>query len=57
MTTGTMDEQDFTPISDWRASAEYRLQVSKNLLMRFFVETTDAAAATRLVGDRELAHV
>jgi xanthine dehydrogenase small subunit len=30
---------DFTPLSDWRASAEYRLMVAKNLLRRFFLET------------------
>ena len=30
--------QDFEPISDFRASANYRLQVSKNLLLRYFHE-------------------
>ena len=30
--------QDFTPLSDWRASAEYRLLVAGNLLRRFFLE-------------------
>ena len=49
-------EQDFQPITDWRASAEYRMQVSKNLLMRCYVETTDPAAETRMVGDRAAAH-
>ncbi len=49
-------EQDYAPISDWRASADYRMQVSKNLLMRCYVETTDPAAETRLVGDRSAAH-
>ena len=47
--------QDFAPISDMRASAEYRLAAAKNLLMKAYLETaTDAE--TRLVGDRELAH-
>ncbi|MGU3574431.1 xanthine dehydrogenase small subunit [Brucellaceae bacterium C25G] len=32
--------QDFTPLSDWRASADYRVLVAKNLLRRFFLETT-----------------
>jgi xanthine dehydrogenase small subunit len=50
-------EKDFTPITDWRASAAYRMRVSKNLLMRLYVETTDPDAQTRLVGDRQLAHV
>jgi xanthine dehydrogenase small subunit len=49
-------EQDFTPITDWRASAGYRLQVAGNLLMRLFIETTDPAQQTRLVGRREPAH-
>jgi xanthine dehydrogenase small subunit len=30
---------DFTPLDDMRASAAYRLQVSKNLLRRFWLET------------------
>lgn len=49
--------RDFAPISDWRASAEYRAKVAANLLRRFFIETTDEQAETRLVGDRRLAHV
>lgn len=32
--------QDFTPLSDWRASADYRLLVAQNLLRRFYLETT-----------------
>lgn len=49
--------EDFTPITDMRASAAYRLKVAQNLVMRLFVETTDPAASTRLVGDLGLAHV
>jgi len=30
---------DFTPLSDMRASAEYRMLAAKNLLRRFFIET------------------
>jgi len=33
-------EKDFTPLSDMRASADYRMTVAKNLLKRFFLETT-----------------
>lgn len=33
-------ERDFTPISDMRASAEYRMLAAKNLLKRFFLETS-----------------
>ena len=31
--------QDFTPLTDMRASADYRLQVARNLLQRFWLET------------------
>ena len=31
---------DFEPISDWRASREYRARVARNLLTRFYLSTT-----------------
>ncbi len=34
-------ERDFTPLTDWRASADYRMLVAKNLLRRFHLETQD----------------
>ena len=43
-------ERDFAPIDDLRASAAYRLTVAGNLLMRLFIETTEPAEETRLVG-------
>jgi xanthine dehydrogenase small subunit len=42
--------QDFTPLSDWRASADYRRTVAANLLLKFFNETTSDEAETRLPG-------
>ena len=30
---------DYTPITDMRASAAYRMQVAQNLLERFYLET------------------
>lgn len=33
--------QDFTPLSDMRASAHYRLQVAANLLQKAFIEQTE----------------
>lgn len=36
--------RDFTPLTDMRASAEYRALAAKNLLLRFFAETTDTRA-------------
>ncbi|OAP40108.1 FAD-binding molybdopterin dehydrogenase [Sinorhizobium glycinis] len=34
-------ERDFTPLTDWRASADYRMLVAKNLLRRFYLETQE----------------
>jgi xanthine dehydrogenase small subunit len=31
---------DFQPITDWRASREYRMVAAQNLLLRFYLETT-----------------
>ncbi|WP_108880911.1 xanthine dehydrogenase small subunit [Anderseniella sp. Alg231-50] len=39
---------DFTPIGDWRASAEYRTLVARKLLTRFLLETTQGANETML---------
>ena len=36
--------RDFTPLTDMRASAEYRALAARNLLLRFFVETTGTRA-------------
>ena len=41
---------DFTPLTDMRASAAYRLKVAGNLLRRFLIETTVPEAATRVAG-------
>jgi xanthine dehydrogenase small subunit len=41
---------DFTPLTDMRASAAYRLKVAGNLLTRFLIETTAPKAATRVAG-------
>ena len=35
---------DFAPLSDWRASAGYRAMVAKNLLRRFYLETSGTPA-------------
>ena len=36
---------DYQPLSDMRASSDYRLQAAQNLLYRFYLETTTAVAA------------
>jgi xanthine dehydrogenase small subunit len=48
----TVFADDFTPISDWRASAGYRLTVARNLLLRFWAETSGHGPVTV----RELSH-
>ena len=41
---------DFTPLTDWRASADYRARVARNLLRRFYLESTgETAQLTREV--------
>jgi xanthine dehydrogenase small subunit len=35
-------DQDYQPLTDWRATAEYRSLTAKNLLTRFFLETAGA---------------
>lgn len=39
-------EQDFEPISDMRASAAYRLEILRNLLRRFYLETSGESEQT-----------
>ena len=39
--------QDFTPLSDIRASAEYRLKAAQNMLLRYFLEDEGAPSLLR----------
>jgi xanthine dehydrogenase small subunit len=41
-------DADYAPLSDWRASAAYRAQAARGLLMRFYLETAGGEAAARL---------
>ena len=41
-------EKDFTPLTDMRASADYRMLASKNLLVRFFLETSGRTAPVQV---------
>ena len=50
-------DADFQPLSDMRASASYRREVARALLMKALVEVAGAdSRETRLIGDREGAH-
>ena len=35
-------DADYQPLTDWRATAEYRQLTAKNLLLRFYLETSGA---------------
>ena len=41
-------DDDFSPLSDWRGSSDYRALVAKNLLRRFYLETDTGAENNRL---------
>jgi len=40
--------RDFTPLTDWRASAEYRLKAGQNLFKRFYLEMSETKQPVRL---------
>ncbi len=40
--------EDYKPLTDMRASAEYRSQIAENLLYRFYIETTEPKTETRV---------
>jgi len=40
--------RDFAPLTDWRASADYRMRVAQNLFRRFYLEQSAGAEAARL---------
>jgi xanthine dehydrogenase small subunit len=42
-------DADYAPITDMRASREYRASVARNLLYRFFLETSGSGTRTRVI--------
>jgi xanthine dehydrogenase small subunit len=40
-------ESDYQPLSDWRASSDYRMLTAKNLLRRFFLEQQGETASLK----------
>ncbi|NLS16592.1 xanthine dehydrogenase small subunit [Rhizobium sp. P40RR-XXII] len=40
--------EDYAPLTDMRATAEYRALAAKNLLLRFYLETTSSAAPVQV---------
>ncbi len=49
-------DQDYAPLSDWRASATYRTQAAHGLLTRFYLETADGDTSAQLSERRSEAH-
>ncbi|MDE2337265.1 MAG: xanthine dehydrogenase small subunit [Alphaproteobacteria bacterium] len=43
-------EKDYQPLTDMRATAQYRMQVARNLLLRCFVESTEPETETGVYG-------
>jgi len=43
---------DYAPISDMRASADYRLDVAQSLLRKALIEISETSKSTRVVGQR-----
>ena len=48
--------KDYAPISDMRASADYRLAAARNLLFKFYLEASGETDALRLAGQGSAAH-
>lgn len=48
-------EKDYSPLTDMRASADYRMASAKNLLLKAYYEI-EGAGATRVLEHRESAH-
>ena len=48
--------EDYTPISDMRASADYRFTVARNLLFKFYLEASGEADSLRLAGQGSTAY-
>jgi xanthine dehydrogenase small subunit len=49
-------DRDYAPLTDMRASASYRRSVTKNLLLRLFIETTNPSIPTNVFALAEAAN-
>ncbi|MDQ0321297.1 xanthine dehydrogenase small subunit [Pararhizobium capsulatum DSM 1112] len=47
-------EQDYQPLTDWRATADYRMLTAKNLFTRFFLETSGEPAELKRFATGEI---
>ena len=46
-------DEDYKPLTDWRATADYRQLTAKNLLTRFFLETTGTPQELRRFAEEQ----
>ncbi len=49
-------EKDYQPLTDMRASNQYRMLAAQNLLRKFYIETATPDVPTRLLGEGGLAY-
>ena len=49
-------EHDYEPLTDMRGSAGYRMRAARNLLLKFFLETSGGEQQTRVLDVPEAAH-
>ncbi|MCF8466373.1 MAG: xanthine dehydrogenase small subunit [Sneathiella sp.] len=52
----TVITEDYQPMTDMRASKQYRMLAAQNLLKKFYIETSAPGIATRIVGEGGLAY-
>lgn len=57
LAASTALDEDYAPITDMRASAEYRRLVARNLLRKFYLETTETNASCQVAVERRRQHV
>jgi xanthine dehydrogenase small subunit len=48
--------RDFQPLTDWRASADYRLMAARNLLLRFFLDNSGEPGRERVTSLAGIEH-
>lgn len=50
-------DKEFKPLTDVRGSKEYRSQVAKNLVVKFYIETVESNTRTRILSERRPSYV
>ena len=50
-------KSDFSPLTDMRASSDYRMNAAQNLLRKALIEIADPTCSTRIIDNRGQSHV